>query len=154
MSVHFSIGKIRLQAERARFNLASYPGEAIKLTLYSGVMKWLADPLAGAAGQEYLIKPGQQLVWTESAWQLANADTAESIAWKNGRTYFKQAGIKTIMNALSRWYDFDYQIDDKLSGKKCSLDFPRNAPISTLFESLRSQGIHCRIEGKKVIITP
>jgi len=103
-----------------------------------------------------MIKPGQQAIVldNEQSIEIKEADTEQAIAWKNGFFDFKDANIQDIMRQLSRWYDVDVRYDGKIPTRDFSGEMERSLNASQVLKLLTYSGIHFRIEGKTIIVTP
>jgi len=141
-------GKPDVEVLGTHFNIMAYPDEPFVLTtLLEGSVK---------IGSSVLV-PGQQAQENNnsSSVTVINAvDLNEVIAWKNGKTSFKNANIQQIMRAISRWYDVDVEYKGIIPDKKYKGGLPRNTDLNELLEVLNQNGIHFTVEGKKIIVTP
>ena len=141
-------GKPDVEVLGTHFNIMAYPDEPFVLTtLLEGSVK---------IGSSVLV-PGQQAQENNnsSSVTVINAvDLNEVIAWKNGKTSFKNASIQQIMRAISRWYDVDVEYKGIIPDKKYKGGLPRNTDLNELLEVLNQNGIHFSVEGKKIIVTP
>ena len=141
-------GKPGVEVLGTHFNIMAYPDESfMATTLLEGRVK------VGST----ILKPGQQanVEFAEQKIQVVNdIDVNEIIAWKNGKTSFKDASIQTIMRAVSRWYDVDISYEGKIPDKRFKGGLPRDANLSDLLSVLEQSGIHFRVEGKKITVTP
>lgn len=133
------------------FNVKAYPGEKIVATLTQGKIK------AAAGEHSSLLVPGQQVEMTrgEDNFTINKVvDTAESIAWKNGRFLFTDAHIKDILPEISRWYNVDV-VDSSSVGIHFFISVPRKVPLSGLMKAIqRIYPLHYRLEDRKLILTP
>lgn len=133
------------------FNIMAYNDEAtINTTLLEGSVN-----MTSAKGH-YLLKPGQQAQVSKDGQMTLDehADVEEAIAWKNGSFQFNNADVETVMRAISRWYDVDIEYAGKAPVEKFEGEIPRSSNINEVFKILELSNVHCRIEGKKVIVMP
>ncbi len=141
-------GKPDIEVLGTDFDVMAYPDEPLMTTtLLSGSVK---------TGSK-ILKPGQQALAADgpsSIQVLDGVDVSSITAWKNGKTSFKDAGIETIMRAVSRWYDVDISYEGRIPGKRFKGGMPRDASLSDLLSVLAQSGIHFTVEGKKIIVTP
>jgi len=103
------------------------------------------------------LKPGQQAQAADDSSSIKvvdDVDVSAIIAWKNGKTSFKDASIQTIMRAVSRWYDVDISYQGRIPEKRFKGGLPRDASLSDLLTVLEQSGIHFTVEGKKITVTP
>lgn len=131
------------------FNINSYPEEgAVKTTLLEGSVK------VRSRNNSVMLKPGQQSQVGNSIY-ITQADTYETIAWKNGKTQFSNADIKTIMRMLSRWYDIEVQYQGEMIGTGFGGSVSRSKNISEILKLLELTGdVHFKIEGRRVTVMP
>jgi ferric-dicitrate binding protein FerR (iron transport regulator) len=135
------------------FNINAYSDEpVIKTTLMEGSVKVVAGLSA------VLIKPGQQALVNQSSAEeatgirLANPDMEQVIAWKNGSFYFNDESLDTIMRQLARWYDVEVVDENKKPGVQFVGVIDRNTRLSEVLKLLELNGVHFKIEGKKIIV--
>ena len=84
------------------FNVNAYDDEAdIKITLLEGSVK------VNNSNSERLLRPGQQAQVSSGIKMIDQADIEQATAWKDGRFYFNNTDIKTIMRQVSRWYNVE-----------------------------------------------
>jgi transmembrane sensor len=133
------------------FDLMSYKDEGlIQATLLEGSIKVLRSEKAR------VLTPGQQAIVANEANGIAvqQADTALSVAWKNGLFQFQNDDIHTVMRQLSRWYDVDVQYIGTVSSHFIAT-IPRDLPVSQMFKILeQTGGAHFSIDGRKIIVQP
>ena len=97
------------------------------------------------------ISSGERVMLADqTALSTDPADISEAVAWKNGRIFYRHAGIRVIMNAISRWYRVRIVYHDSIPDRPFHLDLPRDASIHRVLRSLRQQGLYCDIEGRKI----
>ncbi len=141
-------GKPGIEVLGTHFNIMAYPDEPfMATTLLEGSVKVGSTVLK--AGQQAKVEFAEQKIQV-----VNNIDVNEIIAWKNGKTSFKDASIQTIMRAVSRWYDVDISYEGKIPEKRFKGGLPRDANLSDLLSVLEQSGIHFRVDGKKITVTP
>ncbi len=131
------------------FNINSYPEEGtVRTTLLEGSVK------VRSGNNSAMLKPGQQSQVGNSI-HVTQADTYETIAWKNGKTQFSNADIKIIMRMLSRWYDVEVEYQGEMIGTGFGGSVSRSKNISEILKLLELTGdVHFKIEGRRVIVMP
>ena len=90
------------------FNVNAYEDEpALKTTLLEGMIR-----VSNGAGQ-VVLRPGQQASSdrNKTAIGVAEVNTADAVAWKNGFFNFDNADIQTVMRQLARWYDVEVKYE-------------------------------------------
>jgi len=133
------------------FNVSSYNKTDTRTTLIEGSVK----VLTGVAGQikTAVLKPGEQSVYSEDRFIVKHIDPELEIAWKNGKTEFEDADLKTIMEMLERWYNIEVIYQDRLTDSRFSGSVSRSKNISEVLKLLETtREVHFRIEGRRVIV--
>jgi transmembrane sensor len=136
------------------FNINSYmDDQTIKTTLVEGSIK------VSNASYAKTLKPGEQSVINNfglgNIFIANNIDTDDEVAWKNGLFRFNNAGLKSILGQLERWYDvkIDYQ---SVPNKRYNGMVPRKAKLSEVLNMLELTGnISFKIEeGRNLKVLP
>lgn len=145
-------GKAEVQVLGTHFNINSYADEpAIATTLLEGSVR-----VTGLQTKETkLISPGQQARLNANG-QLSlgkNVDVAQVMAWKNGIFNFENADLPTVLRQLSRWYDVDVVYEAAVPQREFGGKMQRDLKLSQILRILEKNGVHYRVEGKKLIIT-
>jgi len=129
------------------FNINAYnDGQAIKTTLLEGSVK------VSAEGVSNIIKPGQQARFEHGSINLTNVDLDEVVAWKNGFFFFEENNIQEVMRQLSRWYGVEIKYEGQLPSRRFSGEISRNVNLSEILDILSFKKIHCKINGKTIIV--
>ena len=134
------------------FNVNAYADESsVSTTLLEGAVK-----VSAGSHLPMLIKPGQQAVYGAGTGLslVADADTEESIAWKEGLFSFNGADLPSIMRQLARWYDLDIRYEGPISKRRFTGKVFRNLKLSETLKVLELNHIHFRIEGNRVMVMP
>ncbi len=146
-------GEAEVKVLGTHFNINGYEDEpSLKITLLEGKV------MVSNRDQTAVLKPGQQaqLQTTNSKLKITNqVDIDEVVAWKNGLFQFEQADIKTIMRQVARWYNVDVVFEGRVPDKKFDGKIYRNTSLKEVFGILEEGGgVHLKINGKKVIVSP
>jgi len=135
------------------FNINAYSDEnAVKTTLLEGsvAVSW--------AGQNKILKPGEQSQLEGGNIRVANVNVDEVIAWKNGLFDFKDANIRTVMRQLARWYNVDVEYQGKIPEILFTGKLHRDVNASQVLDILSYFKVHFKIENggaqKKIIVIP
>jgi len=102
------------------------------------------------------LKPGEQAIArpSEGVRLAKDPDLEEALAWKNDLFSFNNADIHAVMRQLSRWYDVDVRYEGNVV-QHFNGDIPRSVTVSRVFKMLElTGGVHFRIEGKQIVVTP
>lgn len=131
-----------------KFNINSYSEEGpIQATLLEGAVQ------IKKGIQQTTIKPGEQAKVFDKEIKVVGANLEKTIAWKEGRFYFEDDDIKTIMGQISKWYGLDIEykaVPDQLFNAIIN----RKVNASIVLKALEATGdVHFNIEGKKIIVT-
>lgn len=136
------------------FNINSYmDDQTIKTTLIEGSIK------VSNANYTKTLQPGEQSIINNfglgNILISNNIDTDDEVAWKNGLFRFNNAGLKSILGQLERWYDvkIDYQ---SVPNKRYNGMVPRKAKLSEVLNMLELTGnISFKIEeGRNLKVLP
>lgn len=133
------------------FNINAYTDEpASQVTLASGAIA------VGVQGREVVLqKPGLKVEYRDGRLSdPVETDLVSTLAWKNGLFNLASADIATVMRQIARWYDADITFEKGIPSGHITGQVPRNTSLSTVLKVLQTSGVHCRVEGKKIIVTP
>lgn len=137
-----------------RFNINSYEGDrAIYTTLVEGSVA--IAPLTG--GDAVTLEPGQQAEYSRrngGAIAVKAVDTSLATAWMNGTFIFAHASVTEIMENLSRWYSFEFEVSPLLDGLRFSGQFPRCENLDKILSIIASTGTGMQIDydGTKITL--
>ncbi len=134
------------------FNVNAYSDDeaAVRTTLLEGAVKILYGD-----NRASFLKPGQQANLARSGeFKIINdADTEETVAWKNGTFLFKKESLESIMKQVSRWYGVEVIFQDKIPGQFVAT-LPRNVSVSRLLKIFEmAGGVHFEIDDTNRKIT-
>jgi len=153
--IPFVVGTAKQEVEvlGTHFNIDAYEKDRnSKTTLLEGsvrVSSVVADLSRGAAE---VLKPGEQSVLSNGRIKVAEIDTEEAVAWKNGLFMFSGQDLESIMKEVERWYDVEVVFEnDNLKKQVFRGTISRFKKISQLLEVLESTGsVHFKMEGRRV----
>jgi transmembrane sensor len=131
------------------FDINAYTDEPnTKTTLLEGSVK-----VTGGENSA-MLKPGQEANLTDH-FKIADVDTEEAVAWKNGYFRFDDEKLETVMRKVSRWYNVDVVYrDNDVKNDLFAAVTTRFADISTLLKIMEQTGdASFSIEGTKIIIS-
>ena len=140
-----------IQVLGTRFNVNAYDDEdAMKTTLLEGSVKVIRGR------NSTILSPGQQAILgnrnDDGIQVVDDTNIDEVMAWKNGRFQFSNMDLKTIMRQLTRWYDVDVVFEGKVPDIRVGGFIHKDVNLSTVMEFLGENGVHYKIEGKKITI--
>ena len=133
----------------SKINFNTYPGNGdILVTLIQGQAIYQKAP-----DENMLLSAGQQvLTINDSLGSARTIDPAETVAWKNGEFYYKDAKLQTMMPAFVNWYDVKFEYIPPVTDLKFNLRMPRSSSLSDVLDSLKKQGLHFTKQGKTITI--
>lgn len=137
-----------------RFNINTYEGDrAIYTTLVEGSVA--ITPHTG--GDAVMLEPGQQAEYSRrknGAIAVKAVDTSLATAWMNGTFIFEHASVDEIMESLSRWYDFEFEVSPLLDRLRFSGQFPRCENLDRILSIIASTGTCMQIDydGTKITL--
>jgi ferric-dicitrate binding protein FerR (iron transport regulator) len=152
--------KMSVEVLGTHFNINAYTDEpVVKATLLEGSVR------VKKAGESVVMTPGQEAQVINEAMgdastgramiKLINdADLEEAVAWKNGLFHLTSADVGTIMRQLVRWYDVDVEFEGGIPSGHITGEVPRNTSLAKVLKVFETSGVHFRIEGRKIIVTP
>jgi transmembrane sensor len=149
------------------FNINAYGDEqAIVTTLLEGKIKISAIELVSkqSGGTDMnnhkpettnhkLLLPGEEAQINKDAAIVVrkNVDTEASVAWMKGFFDFHNAGIKSVMKQVSRWYNVDVQYAGPVPAQTFEGNLDRNIPLNELLALLNQMGkTNFTIDGRTV----
>lgn len=145
----FVVNNQRLQIEvlGTSFNLMCYAEEPdARATLVTGAVQVKKD------NHTAVLQPGEQVVAADTRWKVVNADVEAVLAWKNGVFHLNNADIATVMRQMARWYDVEIAYPGGVPDKPLAGYLQREKGLEESIEILQASGVHCRLEGKTLII--
>lgn len=126
------------------FNINAY-GENIKTTLVNGSVK-----VNGV-----VLEPRQQaIVRSPKDVKVVNADLEQTLAWKNGFISFDAASFAEVMQQIERWYDINVKYEGAIPSVHIEGRMDRGVQLSDLIYFLNGFGIHARLEGRTLFVSP
>jgi ferric-dicitrate binding protein FerR (iron transport regulator) len=134
------------------FNINAFSDEgSVKTTLIEGSAR------VGTGTASKVLVPGQQMKVEENGLLTVTTppDTREITAWKDGLFIFKNLDLKTQLREIARWYDVGIEYQGAVDQTQRIVGVaPRSETLLNLTRVLNMAGIHCKVDGKKIIVTP
>jgi transmembrane sensor len=144
-----SNGKMEITVLGTHFNVNAYDDEPdIKVTLLEGSVK------VNNGSVSSLLKEGQQAQVANDVKVVNGADLEQVMAWKNGYFNFKSVDIRTIMKQVARWYNVEVSYEENVPAQHITGEISRNVNASLVLKMLEYAGVHFKIEGTKIVVTP
>lgn len=131
------------------FNINAYENEsAINTSLIEGSIKISKNGL-----HDTILKPGEEAQLANNSIKVIPFNTDDAIAWKNGQFKFVNTSLEAIMRQISRWYDAEIIYKDH-PDVQLNATIEREVPVSKLLHLLsKTDEVHFKIEGTKIIVT-
>lgn len=150
--------KQEIEVLGTEFNVNSYSDEkSITTTLLRGKVKVNRTTSTESRSEvnSVTLMPGQKasLVLQTDQIEVAQADLAESLAWKNGKFQFNDTELETIMRQIARWYDIDVEYSGDVKKIRFRGAISRDEPASMVFRILETSGIQIKTQGRKVTVS-
>ena len=144
--------KTQIEALGTEFNVSYYAeNKSIKAFLVEGSIS------VSKKNELALIKPNQLYQGDD----LTNASSVNKIdnpasqyAWKTGYFDYANTPLPDIIEDLSRWYNFQFEIDPSYKNKTLTGKISRKQPFNEVLAILEFSGIKYRKEGPKLILAP
>ena len=139
------------------FNINSYANEAsINTTLLEGSVQVFSGR------EKIILKPGQQAQTGVPSPQKAaghikilnDVNTDKVVAWKNGVFNFQDATLQEVMRQLERWYDIEVVYEKDIPQLEFMGTMERDLSLADVLSGLKLSEVHCRIEGRRLVVTP
>jgi len=152
MPFSVKVNGVAIEVLGTDFNVNAYADEAeVRTSLLTGSVR------VSLGSVNSLLKPGDQSqVDAHGKFIVVNdVDVDNEISWKNGYFFFEKADIRTIMRQISRWYDVEVEFEGAVSEtRRFGGKIQRDLQLSQVLEVLQTSQVHCRIEGRKLIVMP
>lgn len=105
-------GNVSTHALGTSFNINFMSNEDLTVALATGIVK-VDRQEQGHKRQLAKLVPGQQLSFNKISKQytVAAFNRNETLGWKDGVLYFKEADLAQIINKLENWYGVDIEVD-------------------------------------------
>ena len=131
------------------FNITAYEDEeSTRTTLINGAIKV-------AAGQDMRLYPGQQSILSRSGLIVRQADPKAETAWRDGKFYFDNQSITSVMRQLARWYDIEVIYEKGVEDRVFSGSMSRFSEIEEILHNLElTKTIRFQITGRRVTVMP
>ncbi|MGE7777286.1 FecR family protein [Chitinophaga sp. NPDC101104] len=125
------------------FNVSAYEGEPSQtVTLLEGAVTVNRQQLG----------PGQQAVSQNGRIRISPADVEQAVAWKNGYFSFSDAGIKTVMKELERWYDVKVKYETDAADLRFGGGMQRSLPLTSVLKILERYQVKFKVEGRVITV--
>ena len=145
--------KAEVEVLGTNFNVKAYDNESgVETTLLEGAVR-----VSIPEGKSLTLQPGQQarVAAAGAKLQLVNdPDLVKVMAWKNGLFDFNNATLEEVMRQLERWYDIEVVYTKGIPDMELLGKMTRGITLNELLIVLKELGVHCTIEGRKLLVFP
>ena len=131
------------------FNIMAYPDEGpVKTTLLEGAVK------IDEGSHSAVLEPGEQGIFNDGVINTKTVNTRAVVAWKDGYYFFDRTPVQSVMRQIARWYNVDIVYKGAVPKDEIVGRIPRTAYVSEVLHIMELIGIHFKIEGRTIIVTP
>ncbi len=125
-----------------QFNLKAYSDDlaGTHTTLVEGAVSLHAE------GEVLLLIPGEQGLSSKKGLSKRKVDVGPYIAWKDNQFVFEEMELREVIKILSRWYDFDFNIENAVKPIHLYASINRSKSLKEVLNILESSGIKFRLE--------
>ena len=143
-------GKATVEVLGTAFNVNAYTDEpTIRTTLLQGSVR-MTHHVKSA-----ILEPGQQAIASHDQLNVtSNTDTEMAVAWKDGLFRFDHTPLDEVLRQLARWYNVEVVYEKGVPDVPFSGEIKRDLDLKQALIVLGSMGVHCRVDGNKLIIMP
>ena len=131
------------------FNVRAYGNDGDQVTLISGSVMVNKDQYHAK------LSPGEQAaIKSNGALSIAQVDTEQYTAWRDGYFYFDNVQLQDIMRAVGRNFNMSVEFrDTSLLDYKIHFVADRTSGIESVISTLnRMKKIHVQQEGSKLVV--
>lgn len=134
------------------FNVSAYADDSLAtVTLVEGKVRVTNGP----ASHPVILEPGLLVRLPYGTTPMVQpADTAKTVAWKNGILDMHDKGLAQVMKQLSRWYNIEIEYRGSIPTITFWGEMSRNENLSTVLDFMARSGVVFKVAegGKKIII--
>ncbi len=133
-----------------KFNVNAYAEEPqARTALLEGAVR------VTRGAQAIQLRPGQEARFTDGGMlEVKAADLEQALAWKNGYFQFEGTTLPVLLRQIGRWYDVEVEWKGDISEREFAGRIARNVSLQAMVDALRSSGVNCRIQGRKLEVLP
>lgn len=143
---------VNLYLSSAHFSLSAYPEDSlIRLDIASGTVQGQWESNVAFASLQ-LQERNRVSILNSGVSSDPNVSQAEITALRDGVLFFDDSDIRTILSAVSRWYDVDIRYEGGVPDRKYNLHVPIGSDLSVIGEQLKKQGAPVLIQGNRITV--
>ncbi len=144
-------GDLYTQVLGTSFNINAYPEtKGVKVVLVEGKVQVVQRDTK----ESLILQPSEMALFHKDNLRLEKAvvNTREFTVWREGIILFERASFEEIQQVLERWYDVQFEYQQKPAMQGFSGEF-KDQSLKAVMDGISfSVGFSYTIEGKKVII--
>ena len=141
MPFRVKVGSQVIEDLGTSFNINAYgDNQNIITTLVQGSLR------IDSKAMNCVLIPGQQARIGKDNIVCAVSRIETVTSWKDGYFDFYDAGLKEMLQQISRWYNFEVAYKPGLTKERFTGKFPKNLTLGKALEILRQAGINFTIE--------
>jgi len=123
------------------FNVTAYEDDVdSRTTLVEGSVRLLSEE------GEVFLNPGEQARCDMKGLSKSKVDVAPYIAWKDNEFVFDETELKDALKILSRWYDFDLNMNNVFPKTHLYGSISRTKNLTEVLKIMESSGLKFKIE--------
>ncbi len=120
------------------FNIHAYPNEPLlKTTLVNGKVRVSIDHLNKSID---LTTPGEQALWSNNNFQKRAVPLTNELAWQDGKIFFEDQDIYSIMNSIARYYPIQVEYKDNFRNAKFGGVISRGKSLEEILKLVEETG--------------
>ncbi len=132
----------RIRVLGTNFNVRSYANEKEQITtLAEGSVR--VYPTTDA--KFLTLTPGNEVVNEINHSFIRKADLETTLAWTEGKLYFKDAPVEKVMEEIARWYNVEIRYENEPAKALFNGGFKRTATLSEVIKILKISKVHCQL---------
>lgn len=142
-------GSMEVQVLGTEFNVNTYTSQ-YATTLVTGSVQLKAND------QQTLLKPGQQVLFSNGKFSGRGVDVETYTGWKEGQMIFEEARLEDVMNVVGRQYDYAIEFTSPaLKDRRFGGRLMREEDINNVLSIIEKAGyMQFSIKGKTIIVSP
>jgi len=139
------------------FNISAYGDEPLfKTTLVEGKVSVELKGQDDSPSGKLILAPDHQAIFKRSESILSDVEVnaTQYTSWMRGKLEFNNESLDQVMKRLARWYDFEYDFENKEAKDfHFSARLNNGENISTIIEMLEmTTDVKFELRGKKIVV--
>ena len=147
-------GGQRIRVLGTHFNVKAYDAHPV---VYTTLVEGSVEVTPQSGGESVHLVPGEQAAYhrqSDRPIEVARVDPMSALAWRSGTFFFSHATTSEILEELSRWYCFEYEVAPYLDRFRFTGQFPRCGELDRILEIIASTGTGMKIDydGERITL--